>query len=544
MRSITLLSWISAVALAESASRQLPTVDLGYEIHQAISFNETGQYYNFSSIRYGRSPTGELRFAAPQPPLVNRTSVQRGDKAVSCPQAFAVWYLCGLALMSGKINSTDECSPSLLPPSDPIEQEDCLFLDIIVPKSVFDSRSSRKAPVMVWTYGGGFAFGKKGGDGNAAGLIERSRSIDPEKRGVIYIQFNYRGGAFGFLPGPDLQANGTANAGLLDQRLLLDWVQDKIHLFGGDSKKVTVFGQSAGGGSILHQITAYGGNRGPVPFQKAILQSPGFPLIPSRYQQDQLLQTYLSHLNVSSIEEARHLPYKALQGANIEMVANSPQGTFTWAPTPDGSFIPALPGILLEQGSYDKSVQVMTGFNAHETLYFTSQDNVNNSFFVSGLQATFPTSPKKVIDYVADTLYPAVFNGSEPYDGFFTRAELSLSDAAFTCNTRYLQQAIRDRFPTYGYRFSIPPAVHGQDVPYTFYNGPSASVANETIALAIQNHILSFAISGQPNIGANVKMPVYGQGDLILDFNVTGITTIKDPNANERCAWWQKALYY
>lgn len=341
-----------------------------------------------------------------------------------------------------------------------------------------------------------------------------------------------------------MEADGSANAGLRDQRLLLDWVQDKIHLFGGDSKRVTVFGQSAGAGSIMHQLTAFGGLHGSVPFQQAIMQSPGFPLIGSRYQQNELYQQYLERLNVSTIDEARKLPFEVLQKANIAMVANSIQGTFTWAPTPDGSFVPSLPGALVAQGGYDKSVKIMTGFNAHETLAFTSQNNVNNSVFIESLETTFPTAPKSVIDYITETLYPPVFNGSYPYDGFFTRAELALAEAAFTCNTYYLQKAARSHFATYGYRFSIPPAYHGQDVPYTFFNGPSQSVANETIALAMQKYILSFVMTGEPNRDALVKMPIYGNGNIILDFNVTGISPIRDPNANLRCDWWQKGIYY
>ena len=82
-------------------------------------------------------------------------------------------------------------------------------------------------------------------------------------------------GAFGWLAGPTLQSDGTANAGLYDQRLALEWVEKNIHLFGGDPCRVTVLGESAGGGSIMHQITAHGGLKGPAPFQQAIMQSPG-----------------------------------------------------------------------------------------------------------------------------------------------------------------------------------------------------------------------------------------------------------------------------
>ncbi|KAH8127539.1 hypothetical protein FP744_10003390 [Trichoderma asperellum] len=536
------LGLFTAASAVATGCSELPTVDLGYELHQAISFNETGQYYNFSNIRYARDPSGDLRFAAPQPPLQNRTSVQRGETNVACPQAFAVWYLCGLAQLSGTIKSTKDCGPSLLPPPDPAEREDCLFLDVIVPRSIFDSRKSKPAPVMVWVYGGGFAFGKKGQDGNPAGLLAQSQQVDPEGRGIIYVQFNYRGGAFGFLQGPSVQANGTANAGLLDQRMALEWVQHHIHNFGGDPKRVTVFGQSAGGGSILHQITAHGGSNGPAPFQKAIMQSPGFPLVASRYQQENLTQRFLQHLNLSTISEARKQPYEALYAANVAMVANSNYGTFTWAPAPDNDFVPGLPGTLLSQGLYDKSVKIMTGFNSHETLYFTSPNNTDNAFFVSNLKTTFLGIQESVINDVSEILYPPIFN-TTLYSDFFSRAELALAESAFTCNTYYLQKAFRQFSSTYGYRFNIPPGYHGEDVPYTFYNGPNGDI-NASVAIPLQRHLTSFAIRGNPNRGAQVRMPVYGSEGLILDLTPEGEQVISDPNHNDRCSWWQQSLYY
>ena len=94
--------------------------------------------------------------------------------------------------MSGAITDPSTCGPSLLPSASPLEQEDCLFLDVVVPESIFNAKKHRKAPVAVWIYGGGFAFGKKGDDGNPAGLIARSQELDPDGRGIIYVTLNYR----------------------------------------------------------------------------------------------------------------------------------------------------------------------------------------------------------------------------------------------------------------------------------------------------------------------------------------------------------------
>ena len=177
---------------------------------------------------------------------------------------------------------------------------------------------------------------------------------------------NYRLGAFGWLSGPTFQENATANAGLHDQRFALEWIQQNIAKFGGDPNRVTVFGESAGGGSIMHQITAYGGNNGPVPFQQAVLQSPGFQPVVSNQQQEQIFNNYLGLLNVTTLEQARQLPYSALQTANIIQVGLSSYGQFTYGPAVDGDFVPQLPGLLLLHGQYDKNVRVMVGHNADE----------------------------------------------------------------------------------------------------------------------------------------------------------------------------------
>jgi carboxylesterase type B len=139
-------------------------------------------------------------------------------------------------------------------------------------------------------------------------------------------------GAFGWLAGPTLQSKGSANAGLLDQQLALEWVQKYIHLFGGDPRRVTVMGESAGGGSLMHQITAFGGalGDGRVPFQQAIISSPGFQPIPSLFQQEESFSAFLKLLGVSSIEQARKLPTDDLASASSMMARNATYGTYIW----------------------------------------------------------------------------------------------------------------------------------------------------------------------------------------------------------------------
>ncbi|MCJ1257350.1 hypothetical protein MMC24_005175 [Lignoscripta atroalba] len=542
----------SALALTTPS---LPIVDLGYERHQAAFFNETGGYYSFANIRYAEPPLGNLRFSAPVPPRGKSRTINNGSVGVICPQAstnwfainleFAAAYLQGLPFDLAAAEAALQNSSATPPPLDPRTTEDCLFLDVVVPQKVFAKATPERngkggAAVLVWIYGGGFTGGEKAGSGNPAGLIKASQVSGSD--GVIYVSFNYRLGAFGWLAGPTLQSNGTANAGLYDQRLALQWVQDNIHLFGGDRNKVTIFGESAGGSSVMHQITAFAGLSGPVPFSQAIAQSPGFQPIPSSFQQEQTTEAFLSILNVSSIQEARQLSSSALIAANAYQISNSTYGSFTYGPVVDGLFAPALPGRLLLQGSFDKTVKVMVGYNADEGLLFTNPSVTTDTAFSDFVQSALPDVSPSILTYITTALYPPIFDGSYGYTSNLQRSVILVAEAFFTCNTYYLDRAYLNQ--TYAYLFSVPPALHGQDIPYTYFNGPSANVLNDTVAVALQEYITSFATNGTPSGPVIPNFPLYGNDSTILNLNITSISEMMDPSANARCVWWQKALYF
>lgn len=359
-------------------------------------------------------------------------------------------------------------------------------------------------------------------------------------------------GAFGWLGGESVNANGTANAALHDQRFALEWVHKNIHLFGGDPSRITVMGESAGGGSIMHQITAYGGKQSPPRFQQAIIQSPGWVPVIGEEQQEDTLQQFLGFLNVSTIEEARTLSSDKVIAANSAQIAVNPKwGTFTYGPAVDGTFVPAMPGQLLLEGNFHHDVNVMVGHAADEGLLFTTPESYNSTGFGTQLSNYAPSILKDVFEFVEHILYPPIYNGTFGYTDSVARAALFVSDLGFQCNTDYLNRAFNQ---TYAYAFNIIPGLHGQDAAYTFYNegstevsststNPLLTVSNVTVALAMQDYFLSFTEHGVPTSSLGPTIEPWGPHAQLMSLETEQIRSIPDKTRNARCSFWQPVPY-
>jgi cholinesterase len=171
-----------------------------------MSVKVTGNYYNFSNIRYAEPPLGSLRFNAPVPPKGRNQTIDDGSVARICPQAypagsfvnqiFNTYYSkTGRTDLEGFQNATQMFDYPRNTPKDPRTTEDCLFLDVMVPRKVFQKRSlgskrpQRGAAVMVWIHGGGYTAGTKY-DVPSSGLLSRSQHDDED--GVIFVAINYR----------------------------------------------------------------------------------------------------------------------------------------------------------------------------------------------------------------------------------------------------------------------------------------------------------------------------------------------------------------
>lgn len=192
-----------------------------------------GNYYSFIGIRYGRAPYGDRRFRAAIPEPAWDGEKRATAFGPQCPQT--------PVMNGGKFTG----------------EEDCLFLNVYLKDFPKDNET---LPVMMYIHGGAF----KGGSGDF--MIAGPEYLIQEN--VILVTINYRLGPLGFLSLDMKEAPG--NAGLQDQILALKWINRNIEGFGGDPKRVTIFGQSAGAVStdaLMLSMTAKG------LFQRVISQS-------------------------------------------------------------------------------------------------------------------------------------------------------------------------------------------------------------------------------------------------------------------------------
>lgn len=300
-------------------------------------------------------------------------------------------------------------------------------------------------------------------------------------------------------------------------------------------------GQSGGAGSIIHHITAEGGNTS-VPFSRAIIQSPGWEYINKQSVWDRVLSTAseIANTEVSNGADLAALNFTELNQLNGALVFGSPNGSFTFSPTVDGEYVPDYPNNLLNQGRFNPDIVLLIGHTANEAGVFVSPEVDTEEKLRHGLEHAFAEFLPDAIEYILTELYPPP-GETDLYATEYERACLIVAESSFVCNTRALATAFGNQ--TYNYRFDVPPALHMQDIPWTFYHGNDSAVIPE-IAEMMQAYFAAFSRKGNPNLEHGLpEWFVYGQEANILTFGAEGVGDSVDDARNGRCDFWQSGLY-
>lgn len=319
----------------------------------------------YRGIPYAAPPVGALRWMPPQPAA--RWSGIRESTAYS---VHPVQWVPG----------------RYYPVGEP-ESEDCLYLNVLTPAR----HAGEKLPVIVWFHGGALA-GASGND------ITWNHHRLPQ-RGIVLVTVNTRLGALGLLAHPSLTAEQGGHSGnymYLDMIASLKWVQRNVAAFGGNPRNVTVFGQSGGGWKVTGLLAS---PLGKDLFHKAIIQS-GAGLAPVSLKEAETWgEQYLAKLGVSTLEEARALPWHKLVDAYVAM--KIPPGP-AFGVAVDGYFLPDTPLNIFESGRQNAVpmiLQAVTGELAPPPLipgmipYYVKLFTANSQRGIKGYASIFNQVP-------------------------------------------------------------------------------------------------------------------------------------------------------
>ena len=377
-----LLSLSPALVIAQSNS-SVPLIDLGYAKYTGYT-NATAGINYYRGLPYAQPPTGSLRWQKPVPieSSSNYTgqTIQATEQAPACIQGYPEWEY-----------ATDQ-NPGAFAATPQGQSEDCLILDVLVPSS--PKSITGGLPVMVQIHGGGYTVG------NALSYPGDAMTAASDG-GLIYVSIQYRLGIFGFLAGSDVAENGVQNAGLYDQRLAIEWVQRNIRAFGGNPSQITIWGGSAGGGSVTYQLLA-GGGLGTPPFRAAIAEYPWWQPLLNKSTQELQYRYALDASGCSGINCLRDLSEADLKTVGQANFNNSypgvgnAYGSFWFGPVVDGEFLRDLPDIAFKKGDYYK-VPLIVDREGYEGFIFT------NASVTTQTEATMDVSTISSIQLGANT---------------------------------------------------------------------------------------------------------------------------------------------
>ena len=404
----------------------------------------------FKGVPYAAPPVGDLRWRPPQPVVAWDGVRDATAPGPICMQTGPAWV---------RAPNAGEDDP---------ESEDCLFLNIWAPRE-----SPEPRPVMVWIHGGGFF--------NGAGSLPIYDGARIAEHGVVLASINYRLNAFGFFAHPALSAESphgaSGNYGLMDMVAALEWVRDNIATFGGDPQRITIFGESAGGGAVM-ALLLVPQSRGL--FHRAISESTWV------YGWDRELREPIgagSTAEAQGIRVAESLDasgasalaaLRAATAQEVQAAANANAGSllmrtgYVWAPNVDGWIVPGNPLGMYEAG-LQHDVPLITGMNADEGVSVASRSNVEDrEAFESHVRTVYPGVAEELI---------AHYGVDSPEAARSQMAHL-VHDMSFAGPVRVQAEThARVSSPVWLYHFTrVPPTALGAAVGGSYHAGELAYV--------------------------------------------------------------------
>lgn len=319
--------------------------------------------------------------------------------------------------------------------------------------------------------GGLYQGGSRDDRYNLTFIVENAVRIG---KPFIAVSIAYRLGPWGFLQSEEVSASGDTNIGLRDQRLALHWLHENIDAFGGDCRKVTIWGESAGAGSVGWHITAYGGRDDGL-FRAGIMQS-GNPVPYNGYetlakyqpQYDALVDATNCTMAADTLACLREVPSDSL----AQLFSDTSSLNEGWRPIVDGDFIQRLASAQLAEGAFVK-VPILTGANTDEGTAFGPQgidtddqfrsyvaDRTENPYIPQDLAdealAAYPNTPAYFIppvENIGNYTFPA------SYGAQYRRAAAYAGDVTFIAHRRGASETwAANGLAAYSYRFNTVPA--------------------------------------------------------------------------------------
>jgi para-nitrobenzyl esterase len=432
----------------------------------------------YKGIPFAAPPVGDLRWKSPKP-AAKWDGVRAADKfSPVCMQG-----------RGGQANTNREMS------------EDCLYLNVYTAAAT----AKERRPVMVWIHGGALTAGSGSG----------YNGEELAKKGVVVVTVNYRLGAFGFFAHPELtkesDRNASGNYGLMDQLAALEWVQRNVAAFGGDVKRVTIFGESAGSWST-NMLMATPLAKGL--FQRVIGESGAeFAHVQKLADAEQKGVKFAQSMGADSIAALR-----AKSAAEIQ--AKGGYG----GPDVDGYVLPEDVHTIFAKGKQN-DVPLLIGSNSDEGTMFTPA-TVKADDFRARNERRFGDAAGEFFK-----IYPAS-NDAEAHD----QSAAAMRDQTFGWEMRTWarMQTKTGKSKTYLYFFShVPPgqhpagAYHSSEIAYVFdypngqYNPRKIEwqEVDKKLADEMSSYWVNFATTGDPNGKGMLKWPAYhAKDDLLMGF--------------------------